>query len=92
MNTGTGINAITHNTIPSYNTTVNAINRFQKNNINTLERALSTIYDSNARLNASIGTLVNSIVSLQKQVFLNQVLLDNWDKQPPYSYDYTILQ
>lgn len=90
--TGTGINAITQNTIPSYNTTVNAINRFQKDNVNKLDRALSNVYDSNSRLNSSIGLLVNSITSLQKQVFLNQVLLDNWDHQPPYSYDYTILQ
>lgn len=89
--TGTSLNTITKNTIKSYNTTVKAINTFQKKNINILNRSLELIVDSNDKLNLSIMLLANNITSLQKQVFLNQVLIDNWEKQPPYSYDYTIL-
>lgn len=89
--TGTGLNVITKNTIPSYNTVVKGINTKQKENINTLERAIAKIIDANSKLNSSIGLLVTSITSLQKQVFLNQVLIDNWEKNPPYTFDYTIL-
>ena len=89
--TGTGLHVISKNTIPSYNTVVKGINTKQKENINTLERAIAKIIDANSKLNSSIGLLVTSITSLQKQVFLNQVLIDNWEKNPPYTFDYTIL-
>lgn len=91
MATGNGLNVITKNNIKSYNTTVNAINAFQKDNIRKLNLALANIEEPITKLAKTVGILQSSISSLQKQVFLNQVLIDNWEKNPPYSYDYTIL-
>lgn len=90
--TGSGLNVITKNTIQSYNTTVSAINNFQKENIGKLQKSIVSCISTNSKLNKSISLLVNSIVSLQKQVFLNQVLIDNWERNEPYIIDDTILE
>lgn len=90
--TGSGLNVITKNTIQSYNTTVSAINNFQKENIEKLQKSIVSCISTNSKLNKSISLLVNSIVSLQKQVFLNQVLIDNWERNEPYIIDDTILE
>ena len=90
--TGSGLNVITKNTIQSYNTTVSAINNFQKENIEKLQKSIVSCISTNSKLNNSISLLVNSIISLQKQVFLNQVLIDNWERNEPYIIDDTILE
>lgn len=89
--TGTGLSIITDNNKFSYNKAVNTINRHQKENIAKLEWALSNVINEITPFQKAIAELAVSIDSLKKQVFLNQCLIDNWEKSAPYSYPIELL-
>lgn len=91
--TGTGMNIVTKNNIDSYNTAVNAINMHQKENIMKLERSLRNIKSSNDNFIFSISKLLNSVIGLKKQIFINQALIDNWNASGEnYSFPTYILE
>ena len=90
--TGTALSLITENNKDSYNVAVNTINRHQKENIKKLQNVILNIQRPRLTLYTNILQLKVSLQSLQNQVFLNQVLIDNWNKSQPYTYDYTILE
>ena len=85
---GTGLSIITKNTIQSYNTAVNTINRHQKENIAQVESTLKGLHN----FYNSIASLEDALNSLKKQIFLNQCMIDNWNvANPPYIYQIDIL-
>lgn len=89
--TGTGISVITDNTSKSYNTAVHAINIHQKDNIRKLENALYNANSKNAALLASLNTINENIKNCKKQVFINNALIVNWNKDAPFTYNTELL-
>lgn len=89
---GTGLSIITKNTIQSYNTAVNTINRHQKENIAQVESTLKGLQNKSNNFYNSIASLEDALNSLKKQIFLNQCMIDNWNvANPPYIYQVDIL-
>ena len=91
MSTGTGMNVITSNNTQSYNTAVSAINKHQKENVAKLESALVVANSNNEKLQASLNEVNKSINDLKKQVFINDALIQNWDRNAPYVFDLDLL-
>lgn len=90
--TGTGLSVITKNTIQSYNTAVNTINRHQKESIAGVEDTLKGLQNKSNNFYNSIAKLEDALNSLKKQIFLNQCMIDNWNVvSPPYIYQMDIL-
>ncbi len=90
--TGTGVSIITNENDQSYNGAVYKINQHQKDNVSKLESALNNANRNNEQLAQSISEINNSITNLNKQIYINQCLIDNWDRNPPYSYPVELLQ
>ena len=90
--TGTGLSVITENNSDSYNTAVQTINIHQKDNVRKLENALYNANNNNAALLASLEVINNSIKNCKKQVFVNNALIVNWNKDAPFTYNIELLQ
>lgn len=90
--TGTGVSIITNENDQSYNGAVYKINQHQKSNVEKLESALNNATRNNEELNESIANINRTISNLKKQIYINQCLIDNWDKNPPYFYPIELLQ
>lgn len=89
--TGTGMNVITNNNTQSYNIAVSAINKHQKENVAKLENALSLANSNNDRLQQSLNEVNKSINDLKKQIFINDALIQNWDRNAPYVFNLDFL-
>lgn len=89
--TGTGVSIITNEDDQSYNSAVYKINQHQKDNVSKLENALGNASRNNEELNKSISAINKTIANLNKQIYINQCLIDNWNKNPPYSYPTELL-
>ena len=89
--TGTGISVISNDDASSYNRAVAVINQKQKENVVKLERALAVANANNTKLQTSIDNIQDKLKDLKKQVYVNQCLIDNWDKEAPYSYPVEML-
>lgn len=89
--TGTGLSVITNNDDVSYNRSVNTINVHQKENVNKLESALVNANRNNAALQESLAAVRQNIKNVKKQIFVNDALIVNWPKNPPYSYNIELL-
>ena len=89
--TGTGVSIITNENDQSYNGAVYKINQHQKDNVSKLENALDNASRNNEELNKSISAINKTIANLNKQIYINQCLIDNWNKNPPYSYPTELL-
>ena len=89
--TGTGMNVITNNDTQSYNTAVSAINKHQKDNVAKLESALVVANSNNEKLQNSLNEVNRSINNLKKQIFINDALIQNWDRNTPYVFDLDLL-
>lgn len=89
--TGTGVSIITNEDDQSYNSAVYKINQHQKDNVSKLENALDNASRNNEELNKSISAINKTIANLNKQIYINQCLIDNWNKNPPYSYPTELL-
>ena len=89
--TGTGLNLITKNTVDSYNTAVRSINIHQKENVAKLEKAIQDMQREIPDFYTSYMKMKAAIVSLKRQVYLNQCLIDNWHRSPPYTYPTDLL-
>lgn len=87
----TGISLITSENDQSYNGAVYKINQHQKDNVSKLESALTNASRNNQELNDAIIEINKSIADLNKQIYINQCLIDNWNKNPPYSYPTELL-
>lgn len=90
--TGTGVSIITNENDQSYNSAVYKINQHQKSNVEKLESALSNASRNNQDLQNATIEINKSIANLNKQIYINQCLIDNWDRNPPYSYPVELLQ
>lgn len=90
--TGTGVSIITNENDQSYNSAVYKINQHQKANVEKLDSALNNASRNNEELNKDILDVNKSITNLNKQIYINQCLIDNWDRNPPYSYPVELLQ
>lgn len=90
--TGTGLSVVSQNDSVSYNRSVNVINVHQKDNVEKLESALVNANRNNAALQESLAAVRNTIKNVKKQVFMNQCLIDNWNRNPPYTYPVDMLQ
>ena len=89
--TGTGLSVITNNDDVSYNRSVHTINVHQKDNVNKLESALVNANRNNAALQESLAAVRRNIKNVKRQIFINQSLIDNWNRNPPYSYNTELL-
>lgn len=89
--TGTGVSIITNENDQSYNSAVYKINQHQKDNVSKLESALNNANRNNEQLAQSISEINNSIINLNKQIYVNQCLIDNWNNEQPYSYPVELL-
>lgn len=89
--TGTGVSIITNENDQSYNSAVYKINQHQKDNVSKLENALNNANRNNEQLSQSISKINNSITNLNKQIYVNQCLIDNWNNEQPYSYPVELL-
>lgn len=89
--TGTGVSIITNENDQSYNSAVYKINQHQKDNVSKLENALNNANRNNEQLSQSISEINNSITNLNKQIYVNQCLIDNWNNEQPYSYPVELL-
>ena len=90
--TGTGISIVTENNSKSYNTAVNTINLHQKDNVRKLENALYNANSNTAALLASLEVINSNIRNCKKQVFINNALIVNWNKEAPFTYNIELLQ
>ena len=90
--TGTGLSVITENNSDSYNRAVNTINLHQKENVRKLENALYNANSNNAALLASLEVINDNIKNCKKQVFVNNALIVNWNKEAPFTYNIELLQ
>ena len=90
--TGTGISIVTENNSKSYNTAVNTINLHQKDNVRKLENALYNANSNNATLWGSLEVINSNIRNCKKQVFINNALIVNWNKEAPFTYNIELLQ
>ena len=91
MTTGTSLSIVTENNSQSYNTAVNTINIRQKDNVRKLENALHNANNNNAALLASLNVINNNIKNCKKQVFVNNALIVNWNKDAPFTYNIELL-
>ena len=89
--TGTGVSIITNENDQSYNSAVYKINQHKKDNVSKLESALNNANKNNEQLAQSISEINNSIINLNKQIFVNQCLINNWNNEQPYSYPVELL-
>lgn len=89
--TGTGVSIITNENDQSYNSAVYKINQHQKDNVSKLESALNNANRNNEQLSQSISEINNSITNLNKQIYVNQCLIDNWNNEQPYTYPVELL-
>lgn len=89
--TGTGVSIITNENDQSYNSAVYKINQHQKDNVSKLESALNNANKNNEQLAQSISEINNSIINLNKQIYINQCLINNWNNEQPYSYPVELL-
>lgn len=89
--TGTGVSIITNENDQSYNSAVYKINQHQKANVEKLDSALNNANRNNEQLSQSIMEINKSILNLNKQIYINQCLIDNWNNNPPYSYPVELL-
>lgn len=89
--TGTGVSIITNENDQSYNSAVYKINQHQKDNVSKLESALNNANRNNEQLAQSISEINNSIINLNKQIYINQCLINNWNNEQPYSYPVELL-
>ena len=89
--TGTSLSIVTENNGQSYNTAVNTINLHQKDNVRKLENALHNANNNNAALLASLNVINNNIRNCKKQVFVNNALIVNWNKDAPFTYNIELL-
>lgn len=89
--TGTGVSIITNENDQSYNSAVYKINQHQKDNVSKLESALNNANKNNKQLAQSISEINNSIINLNKQIYINQCLINNWNNEQPYSYPVELL-
>ena len=89
--TGTSLSVITQNNDTSYNTAVRTINVHQKDNVNKLESALVNANRNNAALQESLAAVRQNIKNVKRQIFINQSLIDNWNRNPPYTYPVDML-
>lgn len=90
--TGSGLSIITNENDQSYNSAVYKINIHQKSNVDKLENALNNASKNNDLLQSSLLQVNNSINNLNKQIFINQALIDNWNRNPPYYYNVDIVK
>lgn len=90
--TGTGTSIISQNDSASYNRSVNTINIHQKENVNKLESALVNANRNNDALQESLVAVNKNIKNVKKQIFVNQCLIDNWPRNPPYTFPTELLQ
>ena len=90
--TGTGLSVLSQNDAVSYNRSVNVINVHQKDNVTKLESALVNANRNNDVLQESLAAVRNNIKNVKKQIFVNQCLIDNWSRNPPYTYPTDMLQ
>ena len=91
MTTGTSLSIVTENNSQSYNTAVMTINTHQKDNVRKLENALHNANNNNAALLASLEVINNNIKNCKKQVFINNALIVNWNKDAPFIYNIELL-
>lgn len=89
--TGTGLSVLSQNDSTSYNRSVNVINVHQKDNVTKLESALVNANRNNDALQESLAAVRNNIKNVKKQIFINQALIDNWTRVPPYTYPVELL-
>lgn len=89
--TGTGVSIITNENDQSYNSAVYKINQHQKDNVSKLESALNNANKNNEQLAQSISEINNSVINLNKQIYINQCLINNWNNEQPYSYPVELL-
>ena len=89
--TGTSLSVITQDTDTSYNRAVRTINIHQQDNVNKLESALVNANRNNDALQESLAAVRNNIKNVKKQIFINQCLIDNWTRNPPYTYPVELL-
>ena len=89
--TGTGLSVITQNDSVSYNRSVNTINIHQKDNVNKLESALVNANRNNDALQESLVAVKNNIKNVRKQIFINDALIVNWNKNQPFTYNIELL-
>ena len=90
--TGTGTSIITSNDSQSYNTAVNQINIHQKDNVNKLENALINANRNNDILQEALNAVIKTINNCKKQIFINDSLIVNWNRNAPYTYNVELLQ
>lgn len=89
--TGTGVSIITSENDQSYNSAVYKINQHQKDNVSKLESALNNANRNNEQLSKDIAEINKAVTDLNKQIFINQCLIDNWNNSPPYTYPVELL-
>ena len=91
MTTGTSLSIVTENNSQSYNAAVMTINTHQKDNVRKLENALHNANNNNAALLASLNVINENIKNCKKQVFVNNALIVNWNKDAPFTYNIELL-
>ena len=89
--TGTSLSLVTENNSQSYNAAVNTVNTHQKDNVRKLENALHNANNNNAALLASLNVINENIKNCKKQIFVNNALIVNWNKDAPFTYNIELL-
>jgi len=88
----TGLSLTTELDTKSYNRAVNTVNIYSKQ----IEQLLGSAYRNSLayddKLTASLAKITNTFRQLQKQIFINQSIINNFNANAPYQYPTTLLE
>ena len=88
----TGLSLTTKLDTQSYNRAVNTVNIYSKQ----IEQLLGSAYRNSLayddKLTASLAKITNTFRQLQKQIFINQSIINNFNASAPYQYPTTLLE
>lgn len=76
----------------AYNRSLQVIGLHNQNNIRILQSAINNASLYTDQLNRLLAKIMESEVQLKRQIFVNQSVVDNIDKEPPYIFPTSILE
>ena len=92
MAAGNGISTITDLSVLSYNRAINSINQFTKSKKSLLELAYNSSIEYTDKLNNGLSEINRDIANLKYQIYINQSILDNIKRNPPYMFPINLIK
>lgn len=88
----TGLSLTTKLDTQSYNRTVNTVNIYSKQIEQLLESAYRNSLAYDDKLTSSLAKITNTFRQLQRQIFINQSIINNFNANAPYQYPTDLIE